>query len=187
MYGQPLATQVRYTAREVEVLLGQQRFAYALFNDVGSAESAVEQLIEHGFSSESIGVLMRDPNGVSELPMRHKTGVGPGIVLGTLLGVAVGVSLPGLGLIAFGTLGAAAAGGATGTLAGIVGGMGLWKEEVDVPKAAFARGGVLIGTMLTSERLEKARTALHAAGAEKVEVATRAEAEEELFELAHAP
>ena len=173
---------------------GNQAFAHAMFRDKPAAERAVQRLIDAEFATEQIGALMLAEDEVSELPMRHKTGIGPGTALGVLLGTAVGLALPGLGVIAvgpaWGLLGTAAWGGATGALAGIVGGMGLWKDEYDFPREAFERGGVLVGVMVTEGRVEAAKAALTQADAHDIRVSTRQEAETQLREQgkhAHLP
>jgi hypothetical protein len=167
---------------------GDQVFAHAMFKDKAAAERAVQALINAEFPTERIGALMLQDGEVSELPMRHKTGIGPGTALGALLGTAVGLALPGLGLVAagpaWGALGTAAWGGATGALAGIVGGLGLWKDEYDFPREAFERGGVLVGTLIAQERIEAAKAALAEAGAQDIKITTRHQAEGELRETA---
>ena len=46
---------------------------------------------------------MLDSSGVSEVPVKHKTAIGTGMAVGTLLGATVAAAtIPGLGLIAFG-------------------------------------------------------------------------------------
>jgi hypothetical protein len=158
-----------------------------MFKDKAAAERAVQGLIDAEFATERIGALMLNDEGVAELPMRHKTGIGPGTALGALLGTAIGLALPGIGLIAagpaWGALGTAAWGGATGALAGIVGGMGLWKDEFDFPREAFERGGVLVGVIVGEGRAEAAKDALSAAGASEVKIATRQRAESELRDV----
>jgi hypothetical protein len=171
---------------EVTMAVNGETFTYAMFRDKDAAEKAVQSLIDAEFATERIGAMMLDDSKVAELPMRHKTGIGPGTALGALLGTAVGLALPGLGLVAagpaWGALGTAAWGGATGALAGIVGGMGLWKDEYEFPRAAFERGGVLVGAVVTPERADAAKAALSDAGATEVKVASRREAEAELRE-----
>ena len=168
------------------MLSGNQSFAYAFFEDEATAAAAVRSLLSADFASEHIGALMLDESGVSELPMKHKTGIAPGTILGALLGTAVGLTLPGLGLVALGgafTLAeAAAAGGVTGAFAGILGGMGIWRDEYDFPSDAFARGGVLVGVLTSAGRAPAATEALRRAGAGETSVATRDDAEHALLE-----
>ncbi|MET0387865.1 MAG: hypothetical protein ABW321_17970, partial [Polyangiales bacterium] len=122
------------------MLKAEQTFAYAFFSDERSAAAAVQQLIDAGFETEHVGALVLNDSGVAELPLHHKTGMVPGAAIGTLLGAAIGaIALPAVGLLAFGGAfasfgAAAAAGGLTGTIAGTLGGLGLWKDEVDFPR-----------------------------------------------------
>lgn len=167
------------------MLTGEQSFAYAFFSDEASAAKAVQSLIDTGYATDHVGALMLGKSGVEDLPLNHKTAVGPGAAIGAVLGAAIGaVALPAVGLVAFGAL-SAAAGGLTGTIAGSLGGLGLWKDEVDFPKAAFQRGDVLVGTLTAPERAEEARTVLSRAGGHDPTLSTHAEAERDL--AAHAP
>jgi hypothetical protein len=168
------------------MLRANQSFAYGFFSDEHAAAGAVQQLIDSGFDSEHVGVLMLDGTGVSEVPVKHKTAVGTGIAVGTLLGATVaGIALPGLGLLAFGGafahLAAAAAGGAAGTLVGGFGGLGIWKDEVNIPKEAFDRGDVLVGVLVPGDHAERASAVLEKAGASATSLSTRAEAEADLI------
>jgi len=168
------------------MLRANQSFAYGFFSDENAAAAAVQKLLNSGFDSEHVGVLMLDGTGVSEVRVKHKTAIGTGIAVGTLLGATVAaVTIPGLGLLAFGGafahLAAAAAGGAAGTLVGAVGGMGVWKDEVDIPHQALERGDVLVGVLVPPENSERADQALKDAGASTTAVSTRAEAEADLI------
>lgn len=166
---------------------GKEAFTYGMFKDKPAAEKAVQELINSEFATERLGALMLEEAEVKELPMQHKTGIGPGTALGALFGTAIGFALPGLGLVAagpaWGAFGTAAWGGATGALAGIVGGMGLWKDEYEFPREAFERGGVLLGVLVAIERADAAKSVLENAGAYDVKVATRMQAEAELRQL----
>lgn len=128
---------------------------------------------------------MREESGVRDVPLEHKTGIVPGAALGAILGTAAGAAaLPATGVIALGgafaTLGGAAAGGSAGTLMGVLGGLGLWKEQLAVPHAAFEHGGVLVGTVAGPERADQARAALEEAGACDIKLATTTEAKRTL-------
>jgi len=166
------------------MLVDDQTFAYAFFRDETAAADAVHKLVESGFETEHIGALMLGEAGVEALPVRHKTGIVPGALIGAALGAAIGaVALPAAGLVAIGSVfGAAASGGVAGTLAGSLGGLGLWKDEVDFPRSAFERGDVLVGALTSQERSEQARAALRAAGAAETKLATRRTAQQELTE-----
>jgi hypothetical protein len=167
------------------MLSSNQSFAYAYFGDEDAAAHGVQKLIDRGFDSEQIGVLMRRESKVEDVPLDHKTGIAPGAAIGSVLGIAVGAAaLPATGVIALGgafaTVGGAAVGGAAGTLMGALGGMGFWKETLAVPHAAFEHGGVLVGALTQPERTDEARTALSEAGAQDTKVATRIEAKRDL-------
>jgi hypothetical protein len=169
------------------MLRANQSFAYGFFHDETTAAAAVQKLLNSGFDSEHVGVLMLDGSGVAEVPVKHKTGIGTGMAVGTLLGAAVAAAtIPGLGLIAFGGafahLAAAAAGGAAGSLVGAVGGMGMWKDEVDIPHQALERGDVLVGVLIPPDGAERADQALKEAGAATTTVSTRGEAEVDLIQ-----
>jgi hypothetical protein len=166
-----------------------QQFAYAYFNDRQSAEAAVHNLIERGFDSEHIGVVMRDESKDQSGGVEHKTGIGAGAAVGGLLGLAAGAAaLPAAGVIAvggaFATLGGAATGGAAGTLMGVLGGLGVWKENAELPNEAFEAGGVLVGALAGEERTELANEALTAAGARETKVAPQIETRQDLKEAA---
>lgn len=168
------------------MLRSNQSFAYGVFSDEHAAAAAVQQLLNTGFASEHVGVLMLDSAGVTEVPVKHKTAIGTGIAVGGLLGATVAaITLPGLGLIAFGGafahLAAAAAGGAAGTLVGSVGGMGVWSDEVNIPRVAFERGDVLVGVLVPGDQAERANNVLVQAGASQTALSTRAEAEADLI------
>lgn len=168
------------------MLRANQSFAYGFFSDEHIAAAAVQKLLNSGFDSEHVGVLMLDTHGTSEVRVKHKTAIGIGIAVGGILGATVAaIALPGLGLLAFGgafaPLAAAAAGGAAGTLVGSVGGMGVWSDEVDIPREAFERGDVLVGVLVPKEHSERATSLLTEAGAAQTAVSTRAEAEADLI------
>ena len=159
-------------------------FAYGFFRDEQAAAAAVQKLVDAKFDTEHIGVLMREGGQTKEAKLDHKTGVGPGAIIGSALGIAAGaIALPVSGVIALGgafaAIGGAAVGGATGTLMGVLGGLGLWKDEADVPDAALQKG-VLVGAVTPPERADGARAALLEAGAQDTAFATWAEAKRDL-------
>jgi len=167
------------------MIRANQTFAYGFFADEGAATKAVDALLDAGFASEHIGALMLEGAEVKELPIKHKTAVGKGLAIGTLLGAALGaIALPGMGLVAFGGafahLAGAAAGGAAGSLAGVVGGMGVWKDELDIPRSAFERGQVLVGTLVPEANAERAYAVLERAGATSVSVSEHEQAKQAL-------
>lgn len=167
-----------------------QQFAYAYFSDREAARAAVQNLIERGFDSEHIGVVIRDESANQSGGVEHKTGVSAGAAVGGLLGLAAGAAaLPAAGVLAvggaFATLGGAATGGAAGTLMGVLGGLGVWKEDAELPNEAFEAGGVLVGALAGEERTGLANEALTAAGARETKVAPQIETKQDLADAAH--
>jgi hypothetical protein len=160
-----------------------QWFAHAFFKDAEHANAAVGALLDGHFHTEDIGVLMMGGSGVEELPMRHKTFMPHGAVLGALVGAAAGaLTLSGIGVLAAGpvfiALQGAAAGTAVGTLAGTLGGLGFWRDEVNFPADAFQKGAVLVGVVTNLERTNEARRVLASVGADTTHLSTKAEAAE---------
>jgi len=170
------------------MLRTNQPFAYGFFQSAPSAVAAVQTLLNAGFSSEHVGVLMLDGSGVIEVRVKHTTGVGVGIAVGMLLGAILAALIgPSLGLLAFSGasshLAAAAVGGAAGALLGAVGGMGLWSDVIKIPRQALERGDVLVGVLVPEDQVARANGALEGAGAASTSLSTRGEAETAL--LAH--
>jgi hypothetical protein len=160
-------------------------FAHALFRDQEHASAAVQALLDEHFRADDIGVLMARTSGIEELPLRHKTFVPHGAVVGALFGAAAGaLTLSGIGVVAVGplfvALQGAAAGSAVGTLTGILGGLGFWRDEVDFPNDAFEKGAVLVGVITNPERTGAACRVLAAHGAEETHVSSKAQAEAEM-------
>jgi hypothetical protein len=163
------------------MLQADQCFAHALFTDQTHASAAVKALLDEHFHADDIGVLMARGEEVEELALSHKTFMPHGAVLGALVGAAAGaLTLSGIGVVAAGplfiALQGAAAGTAVGTLTGTLGGLGFWRDEVNFPSDAFAKGAVLVGVITNAERTNDARRILAGAGAEKTYVSTKAEA-----------
>jgi preprotein translocase subunit SecY len=65
-------------------------FVHAIYDDRHAAAKAVEALVDAAFPSNKVAALVRRGERLQELRVRHKTGVGPGSVLGALLGLVVG-------------------------------------------------------------------------------------------------
>lgn len=145
-------------------------FVYALFWDEADAAKAVEGLVEAEFSPDEICVLMRERAHARRVPLRVKTGIARGALVGAALGaVGGGLALPAAGWLAAGGLAAVLQGaylvGAAGTLAGALGGLGHWHHEISHPhEAELGEGAVLVGVP-TSKRIDVARDVLLRAGA----------------------
>jgi len=123
---------------------------------------------------------MSNRSGVKELEIGHKTGMGVGAVLGGVFGAIGGALAVTGGLVLAGpvflALEGLVAGGAMGTVAGTLGGLGFWKEEIDFPKQAFESGAVLIGVNCGDERVDEASAALRRAGATEILQSSKPEA-----------
>ena len=163
------------------MLDSDQWFAHAFYKDAQQASHAVRKLLDAEFEADHVAVLMARGSEVEELELHHKTFVPYGLVLGTIVGACAGaLTLTGIGVVAAGpllvALQGAAAGGAMGGLAGTLGGLGFWREEVDFPSHAFEAGAVLVGVVTNVERANEARRVLASAGAEETHLSTKAEA-----------
>jgi hypothetical protein len=133
---------------------------YCIADDRAHAESIVERLREHGFSSGEISVLMPHKGETRDFAHEQNTklpegaatggvaGMGLGAVLGWLAGIGT-LAIPGAGpFIAAGpimaTLGGAAVGGATGGIIGALVGMGIPEYEAKLYEGKVRGGNVLI-------------------------------------------
>jgi len=157
-------------------------FVHAVYTTQPSAARAVQELVNAEFSANDISVLMWDKSGVQELEVGHKTGMVAGAAIGAALGVVGGALAVSGGLVLAGpvflALEGSLAGGVLGTLAGTLGGLGFWKEEVEFPKHAFEQGAALIGVSTDDGRIPQAAEALRRAGAREVHSSTTREARE---------
>jgi uncharacterized membrane protein len=174
------------------MLRTNQPFAFGFFQSAPSAVAAVQSLLNAGFESEHVGVLMLDGSGVIEVQVKHKTEVGTGIAVGMLLGAVLAAVIgPSLGLLAFSGVAAhfaaAAVGGAAGALLGAVGGMGFWSDVIKIPRQALERGDVLVGVLVPEDQVARANGALEGAGAASTSLSTRTEAETLLLAQRRAP
>jgi hypothetical protein len=166
-------------------------FVHAVFHNEPAAARAVEELVNAKFSGHDISALMCNPKGVRELEIGHKTGMGVGAVLGGVFGAIGGALAVTGGLVLAGpvflALEGMLAGGAMGTLAGTLGGLGFWKEGVEFPRAAFENGAALVGVNVQDERVEAASEALKRAGATEIRTSSKPEAQKRAEAAAHHP
>lgn len=159
----------------------------ALFANRDSAERAIMDLKNAGFSGSDIGIAMRDRTAQGELVTDTGTHAAEGAVSGALAGGALGgilgflvgagaLAIPGIGPVVAGGLLASAFGIAGGTAvagagigaatAGIVGalvGLGIPDEEAHYFERGFNEGGVLV-TVKSDTRLAEAVTILERNG-----------------------
>jgi len=152
-------------------------FVHGLFKDEESAARAVQTLVDANFNPDLIGALMHlegDVEVQDAVPI-FKVASARGATLGSALGMIGGALLAVGGLLGGGPLLAAAAGGATGALAGMLGGLGRWKDEIDFPQDVHA-GMILVGVSTEEACIERARVALAIAHPERIHVSRKNEA-----------
>ena len=140
------------------------------FSSRAEAEKAYDSLINKGYNSDDITVLMSDDTRDTHFKSEHTDkehdtdlgnksmeGAGVGSAIGGTAGAIVGaiaaagtaVALPGLGLVLAGPLAAglagAGAGGLTGGLIGALVGAGIPKERAEAYKDRIKQGDIVIG------------------------------------------
>ena len=154
-----------------------------IFGTRASAEMAVDQLVNAGFSRDDVSVMMSDaPRGRefaitedSKAPEGAATGAAVGGVLGAIAAglVSVGIiAIPGIGLVAAGPIIAALAGaGAGGAAGGVLGGLvgaGIPEHEATFYSEELNKGGILVGVYAHDDRVGAAKEIFTNAGAESV-------------------
>jgi hypothetical protein len=158
---------------------------YGLYATPGTAEAAVDHLLQRGFTNSSISVLLPDDESTrafahekaTKAPEGTTTGAATGGVLGGTLGLLAGIgalAIPGVGpFIAVGpimaTLAGVGVGGAVGGLVGALVGMGIPEYEAKRYEGAVKDGGVLLSIHCdTSEQIDAAKRALKETGAKDI-------------------
>jgi hypothetical protein len=150
----------------------------ALFKHGETAREAVTRLVEAKFPSDSISVLMKERDAITDIPVEQKTGVPIGMSAGGAIGAALGLTavaaFPGLlaagpALLALQGVSAVATGAAGGSFIGAYQGLGWWRIEADIPARAIDEGAVLVGVAVPDGRSEEARAVLRHAGADEVD------------------
>src|SRR5882724_5646527 len=112
-----------------------------LFDTESAAEAAVSQLKQIGYGSNEITIVMKDRGAAADFAhdagARTLEGVGAGAAIGGTIGavlaglLAVGsVTIPGVGLVAAGSLAAMLAGAGAG---GVTGGLIGWLASAGIP------------------------------------------------------
>ena len=130
-----------------------------LFDSQSAAENAVSQLRQLGYNDNEITIIMKDRGAADQLAhetgSRTMEGVGTGAAIGGTIGavlaglLAVGsVTIPGVGLIAAGSLAAmlagAGAGGITGGLIGWLASAGIPADVAPYYERGLESGGVVV-------------------------------------------
>lgn len=152
------------------------RTVSATFPDRYSAENAYQALLDRGYSSNDINILMNKDTrkkyfdnghegevGETELGTKAMSGAGTGSAIGGTLGAiagaiaAVGTNLliPGLGLVVAGPLAAglagAGAGGLTGGLIGALVGSGIKEEHATIYEKDIKEGRIVMTVKARSD------------------------------------
>ena len=155
--------------------LERSRMVTGMFRDRDSAERAYQLATERGYEKDDVNLLMSDDtrkkhfsNDDQDTDLGNKAlkgaGVGAGIG-GTVGGIlaaiaAVGtLAIPGVGIVAAGSIAAAlagmGAGGAAGGLIGALVGAGIPEERAKAYESGIKEGGIVLGvTPRTDEDAE---------------------------------
>src|SRR5437588_8804892 len=175
-------------------MAGKNTAVYGLYRDRAHVEDGVDALVDNGFRTEDISVLMPENMGTKDFaaekntkaPEGATTGAGTGAVLGGTLGWLAGIgalAIPGVGpFIAAGPIMAALAGaGAGGVLGGLTGalvGMGIPEYEAKRYEGRVKEGGILLSVHCDdSNWTKRAKEILERTGADDVSSAGEASAD----------
>jgi hypothetical protein len=167
----------------------KNRAVFGIYSTTAETERAVNDLLQSGFSSQDVSVLMPDQQSTREFAVHKDTKVPEGVttgattggVIGGTLGVLLGLgslAIPGIGpLIAAGPLVAGLAGlGAGGAVGGFIGalvGMGIPEYEAKRYEGRVKDGGVLLSVHCeTPGEVLRAKEVLQATGAADIAAST---------------
>jgi hypothetical protein len=151
-------------------MAAKEKMLTAVFLDRTHAQRAYERLIDRGYTSAEINVLMSADTRSNYFTEEHEEtppaaathgleGVAAGGAIGTAVGATLGavaaigatLTIPGLGLVIAGPLAAAIAGGGAGAVAGgVIGGLvgvGIPEANADAYHEALRNGGVVLGVV----------------------------------------
>ncbi len=166
-------------------MTGINKAVFGIYSSVSQAERAVDVLVQSGFPSADISVLLPDVRGTKDFAHEKQTkapegtttgGIAGGVVGGTL-GLLAGIgtlAIPGFGpFIAAGPIMAALAGvGAGGVVGGIIGalvGMGIPEYEAKRYEGRLKQGGVLLSVHCnTSDQVSRAKELMKGTAAEDI-------------------
>ena len=162
---------------------------FAIYSTRNGAEQAANTLVNAGFSSADISVLLPENLGTREIGTEKATkapegataGAGTGALLGGALGLLAGIgalAIPGVGpLTAAGptmaTLAGIGAGGVVGGLTGALVGLGIPEYEAKRYEGMIQKGGILLSVHCgTSDEIKRAKQLLEATNGEDISSAT---------------
>jgi uncharacterized membrane protein len=148
------------------------RTVVALFDDVGTAQRALEALLNNDFNRSDISVVRTNQQSTTGTDTRTDadiasgaaTGAGVGAVLGGIAGLVVGLgalAIPGIGpIVAAGplatTLAGAGIGAATGGVIGALTDAGIPETEAEYYAEGIRRGGTLLTVRASESQASRA-------------------------------
>lgn len=165
---QAQSSQANSTTHEAKAVIG-------VFDSRGSAEKAVNELRNQGFTTEEINVVSKGGKGDSTEMVNDDItdGALTGGTLGGIGGLIVGagaLAIPGIGpIVAAGPIAAALSGAVAG---GIAGGLIDWGIPAEVSRRyeqSVAQGGILAVIRTQSNKVNQAAQVLRQNGAKDVE------------------
>jgi hypothetical protein len=166
-------------------MAGKNTAVFGIYRDRQHAEHGVDALMEAGFRTEDISVLLPENVGTKDFahekhtkaPEGTATGAGAGAAVGGTLGLLAGIgalAIPGLGpFIAAGPIMGALAGiGTGGVVGGLIGalvGMGIPEYEAKRYEGLVKKGGILLSVHCdNSDWVKRAKSVLEDTGADEV-------------------
>jgi hypothetical protein len=175
-------------------MAGKNTAVFGIFRDRAHVEQGVDALVNAGYRSEDISVLLPENVGTKDFaaekhtkaPEGTATGAGTGAVVGGTLGLLAGIgalAIPGLGpFIAAGPIMGALAGvGTGGVVGGIIGalvGMGIPEYEAKRYEGMIKEGKILLSVHCdNSEWVKRAKDILERIGAEDISSSGEASAD----------
>jgi uncharacterized membrane protein len=148
------------------------RTVVAIFDDVGTAQRALEELLNNGFDRNDISVVRTNQQTATSadtltddsIASGAATGAGVGAVLGGIAGLVVGLgalAIPGIGpIVAAGplatTLAGAGIGAATGGVIGALTDAGIPETEAEYYAEGIRRGGTLLSVRASENQASRA-------------------------------
>jgi len=166
-------------------MAGKNTAVFGILRTRSEAEQCVDSLIQDGFRTQDISVLLPENTGTKDFAHQKGTKAPEGATAGAVAGVAIGgtlgllaglgaLAIPGVGpLIAAGPLVAALAGaGGAGVVGGIVGalvGMGMPEYEAKRYEGLIRNGGILLSVHCdNSDWVKRAKSILERSGARDI-------------------
>jgi hypothetical protein len=166
-------------------MAGKNTAVFGIYRTRDEAENGVDTLIENGFRTQDISVLLPENVGTKDFahekntkaPEGAATGAGAGAAIGGTLGLLAGIgalAIPGLGpFIAAGPIMGALAGiGTGGVVGGFIGtlvGMGIPEYEAKRYEGMIKEGGILVSVHCdNSDWVKRAKQLLENTGASDI-------------------